>query len=412
MRRFLTGAEAASTVAKGIFQENEHVVNIEDLQELHRENFVGVEPRILAKAPGRVNLIGEHTDYCQGLVLPIAMSHALYVTANPSAGNELKVRSTNFADEVTIPADIATTPQRPDWANYVRGMVALLLEKGIKLQGGNMLIHSDVPIGGGVSSSAALEIGTGLALLGLAGTRIDPVELALIAQKAEHEFAMSPCGIMDQFICLLGKANHALLLDCRTQEYDQIPLPFNDATIMVMNTQVKHELGSSEYPVRQRQCNAGLEVIQANHPEVASLRDVTIDMLQAHQDKIEPVAYKRCRHVVSEIKRTKDASIALRQGDIKTFGRLMYESHASLRDDHEVSCTELDRLVEVMRETSGVYGARMTGGGFGGCAIALVESSAEEDVRAAVKRSYDSQFDTPADVYTTDAAKGAEIVPL
>jgi galactokinase len=269
-----------------------------------------------------------------------------------------------------------------------------------------------VPIGGGVSSSAALEVGTALALLALAGQKMDPIPLALLARQAEHRYAHSPCGIMDQFICVLGQAGHALLLDCRNQAYEQVPLPADDAELVVMNTQVKHSIGQSEYPVRQQQCRDGLAGIQQQHPELTSLRDVTTDMLDAAADRMDDVAFRRCRHVVTEIDRTKQAADALRAGDLATFGQLMFASHASLRDDYAVSCDELDALVEIAGNVPGVHGARMTGGGFGGCAIALVRRGAEDKLRAAIESDYNGRFAEPAIVYTTTAAKGAAIEPI
>jgi galactokinase len=275
-----------------------------------------------------------------------------------------------------------------------------------------LFIHSELPVGGGVSSSAALEVGFAKALLALAGEGMGPVPLALLARQAEHEYAHSPCGIMDQFVSVLGRANHALLLDCRSQTYEQIPLSLNDAAFVVMDTQVKHEIGSSEYAARQQQCRDGLAILQSSHPQAAALRDVTSAMLECQRDQMGPVLWKRCRHVVTEIERTRQAAEALRRGKLETFGRLMYDSHASLRDDYEVSCRELDRLVEVARRVEGVYGARMTGGGFGGCAVALARREAEAPLRAAIGLRYDRGFHQPAVVYTTTAADGASVQSL
>ncbi|NLE60841.1 MAG: galactokinase, partial [Planctomycetes bacterium] len=227
-----------------------------------------------------------------------------------------------------------------------------------------------------------------------------------------HEYAHSPCGIMDQFICVLGKARHALMLDCRSQTYEQIPLPFKDTTLVIMNTQVKHAIGSSQYPVRQKQCHEGLGVLQRSDPPLIALRDADMDMLIQHKNRMDEVVFRRCRHVIAEIARVPQAAEAMKAGDATTFGRLMYDSHASLKDDYEVSCTELDALVDIARQVPGVYGARMTGGGFGGCAIALVESGSEQALRSAIIEKYDTRFDQPAVVYTTTASDGATVVPL
>jgi galactokinase len=264
-----------------------------------------------------------------------------------------------------------------------------------------------VPIGGGVSSSAALEIGSGLAMLSLAGQRMEPVQLALLGRQAEHKYASSPCGIMDQFICTLGKADHALMLDCRSQAFDHVPFSIGDAVLMVMNTQVKHEIGSSEYPVRQKQCADALEALKSVVPDATALRDISSDILAAHGADMDDLAFRRARHVVTENERTLQATDALRAGDLQAFGKLMFASHDSLRDDYEVSCQELDDLVDIASRVDGVYGARMTGGGFGGCAIALVKSSAENSLREAINQKYNTAYDKPAIVYTTSASDGA-----
>ncbi len=394
------------------------MVNTSEVKARFQRTFPDSMPRVLVRAPGRVNLIGEHTDYNEGFVLPIAMSQSLYVAAGRSEGSDIAVHSTAFDETVTFAAEDPGEPGdpgprgRPGWAEYVRGVAALLRRRGVGLQAARLLIHSEVPIGGGVSSSAALEVGAAVALLALASRRMEAVPLALLARQAEHEYAGSPCGIMDQFVCVLGRAGHGLLLDCRSQRYEQIPLPFDEASVVVLNTQVKHELGSSEYPVRQQQCREGLSVIQQRHPEAVALRDVSADMLNAHKDEMDAVVFRRCRHVVTEVARTEEAANALRAGELERFGQLMFESHASLRDDYAVSCPELDYLVEIAQGIPGVYGARMTGGGFGGCAIALIRRDAEATLRAAVARQYDARFDKPAIVYTTTASGGVSVEPV
>jgi len=294
----------------------------------------------------------------------------------------------------------------------VRGVAEMLRRHGVPLCGGRLLIDSEVPVGGGVSSSAALEIGTALALLALAGREVDPVELALLARRAEHEYAGSPCGIMDQFICVLGRRDHALLLDCRSRDYEHVPLKTDGVSLVVMDTQVKHEIGGGQYELRQRQGREGLRMIQAEAPEIRSLRDVTREQLNRYEGRMEPVVFRRCRHVVTEIARTREAAEALRRGDLATFGRLMYDSHRSLRDDYEVSCAELDALVEIASGVDGCYGARMTGGGFGGCAIALVRSTDRQKLIDAIRSDYNRRFAAPAIVYTTGAAEGASVKVL
>jgi galactokinase len=388
------------------------MVNADELQGRFQKVFGDVKPAFLVRSPGRVNLIGEHVDYNDGFVLPIAMTQALWVLAAPRSDAVITAHSTAFGQSVTFSTVDPGLPGEPFWANYVRGVAAMLNRQGIRLKGANLLIHSDVPVGGGVSSSAALETGVARALLAVAGAGIDPVPLALVCRQAEHEYAHSPCGIMDQFICGLGQADHALLLDCRSQQYEQIPFVLDDAVLVIMNTQVKHEIGSSQYPVRQKQCLEGLAVLQRKHPEVRSLRDAVPMMLKEAQPDMTPLAFDRCWHVVTEIERTVKAAEALRADDLDAFGKLMVGSHQSLSQKYEVSCPELDALVEVARSVDGVYGARMTGGGFGGCAIALAHCSAEAPLKSAIADRYNGRFKRPALVYTTKAEDGARVQTL
>ena len=388
------------------------MVNMNEIAGRFGDVFGGFEPRWLVRSPGRVNLIGEHVDYNDGFVLPIAMSQALLVAVAPADDGRIGVHTTAFGQTLFFPAGQPGGRGGDGWKDYVRGVAEMLRRRGVRLNGGRLLIHSDVPLGGGVSSSAALEVGTALALLTLAEATVEPVPLALLARQAEHEYAGSPCGIMDQFICVLGQRDHALLLDCRSQEFRQLPLDFDDSVLMVMNTQVKHSIGGGEYPVRQQQCREGLAVLKAAYPSVVALRDVTPAQLETVRGRLDATAYRRCRHVVTEIDRTLRAADALSAGDAAAFGRLMVGSHESLRDDYAVSCPELDALVEIATGTPGCYGARMTGGGFGGCAIALVRRAAEEPLRQAIRDKYDGRFEKPAVVYTTVASDGAAVRAL
>jgi len=388
------------------------VVNMSELASRYRGFLGAVGPRWVVRAPGRVNLIGEHVDYNDGYVLPIAMSQAVYVLTGPADDGRIGVHSTAMEQEGIFPADEPGPPGEPAWGNYVRGVAEMLRRRGIKLRAGRLVIHSEVPVGGGVSSSAALEVGVGLAWLALAGETGEPTERALLARQAEHEYAGSPCGIMDQFICVLGRAGHALLLDCRSRECRHLPMELGERVFVVMNTQVRHSIAGGEYAVRQKQCQEGLAVLRAVRPSVQALRDVSMEQLAAVEDRLDGVVFRRCRHVVSEIERTRAAADALAAGQAEAFGELMIASHASLRDDYEVSCTELDVLVDVAERTPGCYGARMTGGGFGGCAIALVDREAEDGLRAAIREGYDRRFEKPAIVYTTAASDGARVREL
>lgn len=387
-------------------------VNTQELVRRFSRVFPETTPTFLVRSPGRVNLIGEHVDYADGFVLPIAMSQALYLVVAPASDGTLVVHTTAGDQTIRFPAANPGPRDAVKWGNYVRGTVEMLRREGITCTGGRLFIHSEVPLGGGVSSSAALEVGTAKAILALAGRTMDPVKMALLARQAEHQYAGSPCGIMDQFICALGREGHALLLDCRSQAVEHLPMALGDTVLVVMNTQVKHEVGASQYPVRQKQIAEGLAVLKASEPGLASLRDVATDRLNACRDRMDPVVYRRCRHVVSEIERTAHASEVLRANDAAGFGKLMIASHVSLRDDYEVSCEELDALVDLATGIPGVYGARMTGAGFGGCAIALVAGEAEERLHAAIRQRYDTRFRDPAIVYTTTASNGAAVHPL
>lgn len=308
--------------------------------------------------------------------------------------------------------DGSLEPGQPDWANYCKGVSALLLRRGVDVPGADLLLDGDLPVGGGLSSSAALEVGTAKALLGLAEEVLPGMELATLCREAEHQYAGTPCGIMDQLICLLGKAGHALLIDCQTCEHDHIPLSGNGIDITMINTQVKHKLGESEYPVRQAQCREALAYFHRQDATVASFRDVTEAMYEDHAARMDPVLSKRTRHVIRESHRVLHAVEALKSGAIHEFGQLMVESHRSLKEDYEVSCPELDAVVEIASSVNGVYGARMTGGGFGGCVVALVRESATEALRSALAEHYDRTFSKPALVMTTQASDGASLLQI
>ncbi len=385
-------------------------VNRETILRQFAETFGGSPPTVLARAPGRVNLIGEHTDYNDGYVLPIAMDRAIHVAGRPRDDGRLVVRSTLFDETMSWDLDDLGPPGDPKWANYVKGTAAILMRHGMELCGAELLIASELPLGGGVSSSAALEVGTAKALLALADEFVEPVQLALWCREAEHEYAMSPCGIMDQFACVLSHQGSALLLDCRSQKYDHLPFSPETATVVVMDTQVKHDIGGGEYPVRQRQCREGVEYLRKADPNIKALRDVSEELLARHTGEMDKTVAARCRHVVTENRRVIHAAEALRIGALHEFGQLMTESHRSLRDDYQVSCEELDALVEIACTIGGVYGARMTGGGFGGCAIALVEEGVLEPLSRAVKDRYDRRFAKPAIVYATHAGPGADVL--
>ena len=340
------------------------------------EQIYGRSPRWIVAAPGRVNVIGEHTDYNDGFVLPMAIDRYAVLAADSRTDgkNVIRFHDASGAEPAFINLSAPITPGTPKWANYPRGVIAGYLARGINPGGLDVLLHSTVPLGGGLSSSAALEVSTATLLENVTGKKLDPVEKALLCQKAEHEFAGVPCGIMDQFISVMGQENHLLLLDCRSRKTQLVPMDDPAIGLFIVNSNVRHELGNGEYAKRRAQCEAAAKILG-----VPSLRDATADSLENARSKMSDVVFRRARHVISEIERTLHAAEGLRASNWTTVGQLMYASHRSLRDDYEVSCRELDAIVEIAESIGikgGIYGCRMTGGGFGGCTVALVKTDA------------------------------------
>ncbi len=358
------------------------------------------------RAPGRVNLIGEHTDYNDGYVMPVAIGFDTYVAcANQNSGNVV-VESLQDATKAAFPTQASDPQPAHDWSDYVRGVLLELERLGISLTGADLLIDGRVPIGAGLSSSAAIEVAAALAFLELAHTSMGKVEVAKLCQRAENVFVGSRCGIMDQFASLHGRAGHAVLLDCRSLEFDYLPIPA-ETSLVICNSMVKHSLAAGEYNTRRAECETGVQHFAQRKDGIKALRDVTEDDLERHSAGLSPVLLRRCRHVVTENARVLRAADALKSGELETFGRLMYESHASLRRDFEVSCLELDILVELASNFPGVYGARMTGGGFGGCTINLVERAAALEFRDRIREKYFQKTGILPEVYITQASDGA-----
>jgi galactokinase len=372
------------------------------------EAAVGRSPR-LYRAPGRVNLIGEHTDYNDGFVMPIALDRDTWVAAAPRADRRLVVRSREYGETVTIDLDAegGRDGLRNHWSCYIQGMGKTL----DRVSGADLMIASDVPIGAGLSSSAALEVACGFALLDLAGAPIDLDHLARAAQRAEHDFAGTRCGIMDQTIACHGRADAALWLDTRSLDRRWLLLPPR-VRVVVCNTMVRHELASGEYNARRADCEAGVAVLAGQRPSVRALRDVTLADLDAASDRLSERVSRRCRHVITENARVGQAAEALENCDGPRVGALMNESHDSLRRDYEVSCTELDTMVAIARSLAGVHGARMTGGGFGGCVVALVDRAAAATVVREIVRKYKSATGTTPDVWPTGAGAGVGAWPV
>lgn len=363
----------------------------------------GAEPQLF-RAPGRVNLIGEHTDYNDGLVMPAAVEFSTWVAASPRKDKKIVVVSQEFQGQFEFTLGKDSSPQR-HWTDYVQGVAITLEHTGLHLNGANLLITSNVPMGAGLSSSAALEVATGFALTQIAGIKIDLVELAKLCQRAENQFVGTRCGIMDQFISCLGEQDHCLMIDCRSLEYFKLPIPRNCA-LVICNTMVRHELASGEYNVRRQQCEEGLAILRRFIPNARALRDVTLQQIEQFASALPELIYRRCRHVISEIQRVRDAAKALQHGELEQFGELMHQSHASLRDDYEVSCPELDVMANIASQIPGVYGARMTGGGFGGCTINLVKKTAVQQVTKNVAVEYRQKAGVEPEIYVSTAADG------
>jgi len=374
-----------------------------DLRKGFRELYG--EPARVYRAPGRVNLIGEHTDYNDGFVMPVAIDLCVWVAIAPRVDRKLLVRSINFPDTAEVDLEAKVPHARNHWSDYVQGVAVILTRAGCRLQGANLLIRGDVPIGAGLSSSAAIEVATALALLDNSELVTDRVELAELCRSAENEFVGARVGIMDQFVSCCAQAGQALFLDCRSLEYWFVPLPPN-VSLVTCNTMVKHRHASGEYNTRRAQCEEGVRLLSCSLPNIRALRDVTAEELERHGHDLPETIRKRCRHVILENARVSAASTALQDGDLVTFGRLMKESHRSLRGDYEVSCLELDVMVELAEKQEGVYGARMTGGGFGGCTVNLVKSDAAAQFEKSVSVAYEKATGLSPQILVTSASAG------
>lgn len=359
-------------------------------------------------APGRVNLIGEHTDYNGGYVFPCALSFGTYLLIRKNGGNTVRFHSLNQPDAVEVPLEKLTTRLENSWANYLIGVFAQFIKKGVKIdEGFDILIWGDVPTGAGLSSSASLEVVTAYALNDQLGTGYDRTELALMSQKAEHEFALVNCGIMDQFAAAQGKKDHAIFLNCDTLEFDLVPVKLNGIKVLISNTHSPHKLDSGAYNQRVAECKKAVEQLNKVRP-IKYLAELTEEEFKKIESAItDETAKKRARHVVSEVQRTKDAVKALRAGDILLFGKLMNASHVSLRDDYEVTGPELDTMVEEAWKIDGVIGSRMTGGGFGGCTVSLVKDEAIDTFIKNVGAAYEAKIGIKPEFYIAEIGDGA-----
>ena len=418
-------------------------------QKTIRERFLGIfghEPATIVRAPGRVNLIGEHTDYNDGYVLPVAIDRSILMAAAPRPDRQVVLHALDFDQRAGFSLDDIQHDAQHPWSNYQRGVAFFLQERGFELPGMNAVISGDIPVGSGLSSSAAVEVAAAYTWQVLSGFSLSRVELALLCQRAENEFVGMKCGIMDQFISALGQRDHALLIDCRTLEHESVNLPWRSsrtrsapaeretspalsvvegfatpeisgklgldegsppsAAIVVCDTMKRRGLVDSEYNARRRECEEGVRLLRKHLPGIKALRDVYPAQFERYQEDLPEVVRRRCRHIVYENERVLQSVGALEEGDLATFGRLMNGSHVSLRDDYQVSCRQLDVMAEAAWQVEGVYGSRLTGAGFGGCTVSLVAGEAVERFRAHVAAEYQEATGLKPQIYVCGVEDG------
>jgi galactokinase len=379
--------------------------NIEKLLLKRFANRFG-RSRVRMWAPGRINLIGEHTDYNDGLVMPIAIDKRIYAAASVSEDETVTLCSENIRGEISF--KLSAIKPGGDWGDYPKGVVAELLKRSFEIHGFNAYFMSDLPIGSGVSSSAAMEVVVCYLLQALFNFSLAPEESARLCQQAEHAFSGTRCGIMDQFVSVMGVKDRALFLDCRTLEWREAPLAFKEHILVACDSRVERGLAVSEYNRRRAECEAGVKILSQRFAGVRALRDVTVQQLDLCRDSMDEQVFRRCRHVVTENARVLAAIEALERPDLDSLGKLMNQSHDSLRDDYNVSCPQLDFLVETARDIDGVLGARLTGAGFGGSTINLVHNAAVNDFQGIVSEKYLDKFDVAPRIFACKASDGAE----
>ncbi|MDB5208808.1 MAG: galactokinase [Flavisolibacter sp.] len=376
-----------------------------------RQNFrqrFATEP-LIARSPGRVNIIGEHTDYNNGFVLPAAVDKSIYVGISKRDDDKIVLYSEEFGEEHQ--STVSTVePSGKHWPNYVLGVVDQLNKRGYAISGFNLNVDGDVPVGAGLSSSAAVECAVAFALNELFSLNIPKIEIPEIGQKTEHTFAGAMVGIMDPFASVFGKKDHVIKLDCQSLDYEYVPLEIEGYKIVLLNTNVKHSLASSEYNTRRKECEAGVAMIVKAGIDVKSLRDVTIEMLRKYVEPADALIYKRCKYVVEENERLLSACEHLKNGNIEGLGKKMYGSHDGLSKEYEVSCPELDFLVDAVRGNPGVLGARMMGGGFGGCTINIVKEEAIDELVENLSKTYKQAMAKELTAYVAQTADGSSIV--
>jgi galactokinase len=385
-----------------------------ELRDLRRAFFsiFASDPTDFVRAPGRVNLIGEHTDYNEGFVLPMALEQDVRIALRPRSDRAISLASINFKQQATFSLDILHHDDgAAKWSEYVRGVAWAMLEKGLPLRGMDAVISGDVPIAAGLSSSAAMEVASAWALQVAAGFRMDAVDMALLCQRAENEWVGMRCGIMDQFISVLGERDHAVLVDCRSLKHEAVPLP-HGYRVVITNSMVQRGLVDSAYNERRAQCEEGIRLLRKHLPAIHALRDVSLADLERYRADLPATTYQRCRHVVSEDERVEQSIEALRAGRAADFGQLMNASHDSLRDDYQVSRAELDTLVTIARSIPGCVGSRLTGAGFGGCTVSLVHTGSVDTFVQTISSEYARQTGLTPQTYVSRAGAGAGIVEV
>jgi len=384
---------------------------IDNLVSVCLEEFGGAEVPRVAVAPGRVNLIGEHTDYNDGWVLPMAIDRRIGVAFAPRGDRVLRVHSVVFDETRELSIDELAPPGGSEWISYVIGVAWAMSSSGLGVSGADLVVDGDVPLGSGLSSSSALVMATALAMCEVSSIPWSPVEMALLGQRVEREWVGVQGGVMDQFTATMAQEEHALLLDCRSLSHSPVRFP-DESMVVVMDTGAPRTLAGSAYNERSASCRAAVEGLQNADPGIRALRDVTTDFLEANRELLDETTYRRARHVVEENARPLAMADALSSGDLNQAGRLMDESHFSLRDLYEVSSRELDLFTDLARDHAACYGARLTGAGFGGCAIALVSAEGAEDFMQSTHSCYRSRVDLPSAVFACRPVSGARLLDL
>lgn len=378
--------------------------NRKDVKNIFVDNF-GTIPEVF-RAPGRINIIGEHTDYNDGFVLPAAIDLAVYVFIQKSGTNRSKLISIDLDESYTFSLSDNIVPVEQGWVNYFLGVIDQMQQAGHELENFNLMFTSDIPMGSGLSSSAALECGFGQALIDLFQLNIQKMDLAKIGQAAEHKFAGVKCGIMDQFASCMGKDGHVVQLDCRSLEYEYFPADFKDYDLVLFDSNVKHNLADSQYNIRRTQCEEGVANLKKVNPNIETLRDASLDELYQAQSSMEEVVFRRCKYAIEENIRVQSVCEALQAGNIEKVGQIMLQTHIGLSKDYEVSCKELDALIDIASKCEGHIGGRMMGGGFGGCTINLIKKDKVDDVIDQVIKGYKTALGINTKVYRVAIADG------